>query len=87
MKLAVEELADLWREDESGEYIQVNEDCAYYVAHGRVMERIQKAYGNIWAGIRQWSKDNSIWLNIWSISDHGNVTLHDDRGHELGGLV
>jgi len=35
------ELAELWREDQAGEYIQINDDeSAYYIAHGRAIERI-----------------------------------------------
>jgi hypothetical protein len=36
-----EELAELWREDQAGEYIQINpDDSAYYIAHRRAIEQI-----------------------------------------------
>lgn len=40
-ELPAEELAEIWRDDKDGEYVQINDDgSAYYVAHGRAMEQI-----------------------------------------------
>jgi hypothetical protein len=40
------ELAELWREDQAGEYIQINDDeSAYYIAHGRAIEQIAPPQG------------------------------------------
>ena len=85
---SAEELEQIWQEDKAGEYIQINDNgTAFYVAHGRAMEQIQPQYGNLWAGIRAWMKAKNFSPNIWSVNDHGNVTLHSQTGKSLGGLV
>jgi hypothetical protein len=87
--MTTEELAETWRDDQSGEYIQLQEyeKRAVYIAHGRFMERIEPKYGDIWAGIRAWCKAKQFWPNIWSVNDHGNVELYSHNGTPLGGLV
>lgn len=81
-------IADLWNEDKDGEYVQINDDgTVVYVAHGRVMERIQVERENPYPGINAWMEAKSFFPNIWSVNDHGNVTLHDGQGNDLGGVV
>ena len=83
-----EDIAEIWRDDQDGEYVQIGaDDVARYVAHGRVMEIIPPVGDDVFAGIREWMKEKEFWPNIWSVSDHGNVTLHDQNGADLGGLV
>lgn len=88
-KLSHEEVVDAWENDKNGEYIQIDPDSnsAAYVAHGRVMEKIPTQYGNIWSGISEWMNTKGYYPNIWSVNDHGNVTLWNRSGKSLGGLV
>jgi hypothetical protein len=40
-RLSAEELAETWREDKDGEYVQINDDgAAHYIAHGTAIEKI-----------------------------------------------
>lgn len=40
-QLSTEELAETWREDQHGEYVQINDDGqAHYIAHGTPIEKI-----------------------------------------------
>lgn len=34
-----------------------------------------------WEAVRQWKEKNQYWPNTWFISDHGNVSLVDDKGN------
>lgn len=86
-ELPHEEVATAWEEDKNGEYIQVGDNKAAYIAHGSVMEQIPAVYGNIWTGIQHWMKTKGFYPNIWSVNDHGNVSMYDRRGNYLGGLV
>ena len=87
-KLGADKLLAMWEEDKDGEYVMVNDDgSAHYVAHDTVMEDIPKVNGETFVGIREWMNKNSFWPNIWSVNDHGNVTLRGHKGQDLGGLV
>lgn len=87
-KLSTEELQEIWKDDADGEYVQINDDGqAHYIAHGCCMEEIQPAYGNLFAGIRQWMKAKGYYPNIWSVNERGNVEMMDWHGNGLGGLV
>ena len=87
-RLPAEELAATWEDDRDGEYVQIDDDGdAVYVAHGKAMEHIPKASGDTFADIRAWMDKKRFWPNIWSVNDHGNVTLHGPDGQDLGGLV
>jgi len=88
-QMSHEDIAAAWEDDKDGEYITVlpDENRAYYVAHGKVMEEIPVRYGNIWSGINVWMNAKGFYPNIWSTNDHGNLTLHNKRGDSLGGLV
>lgn len=81
-------LEDTWNEDKNGEYIQINDDgSVVYVAHGSVMETIPVDLDDQFAGIRAWMEAKQFYPNIWQTNDHGNVTLFDSQGNDLGGLV
>jgi len=81
-------IAEIWAEDKEGEYVQINDDgSVVYVAHGRAMETIPVDAENPYPGINAWMEAKSFFPNIWSVNDHGNVTLHDAQGNDLGGLV
>lgn len=83
-----EELAEIWQDDKSGEYIQINPDeTVFFIAHGRAMEKIEPKYGDIFAGIRAWQDAKQYFPNIWQVNDHGNVELFSNNGKALGGLV
>ena len=88
-EMSAEEVAQIWREDENGEYVCVlpDENRAYYCAHKTAMEEIPVRYGNIWAGIRVWMDAKGYYPNIWSANDHGNLTLWGKNGRPLGALV
>jgi len=81
-------VADLWNEDKDGEYVQINDDgSVVYVAHGSAMETIPVEPENPYPGINAWMEAKGFFPNIWSVNDHGNVTLHDGQGNDLGGVV
>jgi hypothetical protein len=86
-ELPFDEIVEYWNDDKDGEYIQVDGNEAAFIAHGRVVEKIGKNYGNIFAGIRAWCEEHQYWPNVWSVNDHGNVSLYDKRGNYLGGIV
>ena len=88
-KLSVEELAEIWQDDKDSEYVQINDDgSAVYVVHGSTMEDIADAEDeDVFGTISAWMNRKKFWPNIWSVNDHGNVTLHDKNGNDLGGLV
>jgi nucleoid DNA-binding protein len=85
-----EDIASAWREDQSGEYVQINpDDSVWYVAHGRAKEQIvPKGTGQQkFPIIKNWMEKNHIFFNIWGVNDHGNVELYNRRGQALGGLA
>lgn len=88
-KLTADQLAEIWEDCQAGEYIGLDEsrEFAYYIAHGIRGERIEAIRGSIWLGIRDWAKQNGIFLNIWSVNERGNATLWNSRGRSLGGIV
>jgi len=88
-KLSTEDLAEMWREDEEGEYVAVNDNGeAFHIAHGSRMEQIQPMYGNLFAGIRAWMAKRQYWPNVWQINERGNLELlNSSTGKSLGGLV
>lgn len=94
-QLPHEEVVETWNDDKHGEYVQINDDGSVVeVAHGCAMKAILTAdVANSmpdfqkWAAIRAWMEESQYWPNIWSVNDHGNVTLHDKDGNVLGGIV
>ena len=88
-KMSHEEVVAAWEDDKNGEYVCVmpDENKAYYVAHGVGMEEIPSRSDDIWSGINVWMSAKGFFPNIWSTNDHGNQTLWDKRGNDLGGLV
>ena len=34
-----------------------------------------------WEAVRKWKEDNNFYPNTWFVSDHGNISLVDDRGN------
>lgn len=87
-ELSADEIAEYWAADQDGEYIQVNDNgTAAFVSGGRVRKTIQAIEGDIFAGINAWMEDEGFYPNIYSISDHGNVSMYDGTGNYLGGIV
>ena len=84
-----EEVVQTWEDDKDGEYILVSSDdrTANYIAHGVQSGVIEPKFGSIWTGIRQWMKSHNFYPNIWSINDHGNLSLWNKNGRYLGGIV
>lgn len=94
-KLSTKKLAEAWRDDEHGEFIQINPDGSVVeTASGRAHKVIltkQQAndltHAEVFAAIRDHMQEEGFFPNIWSVNDHGNVTLYDGDGNDLGGLV
>lgn len=90
-RLSTEELAEIYQEDKDGEFIAIDvDDTVSYVAHGKRMETIAPkgtGHDEAFAAIRAWMDAHKFWPSIWSVNDHGNVTLYDAQGNDLGGLV
>jgi hypothetical protein len=90
-KYSTEQLAQIWSDDEGGEYIQINDNGAvHYIAHGKAMEQIvPPKTASSWAFrmIRTWFKNKGISLNIWHVNERGNLELYSPSGTALGGLV
>jgi len=84
-------IAQMWHDDQQGEYVQIDDDgSAHFVAHGRAMEQIAPRgtdSDEVFALIKDWTDRSQYWPNIWQVNDHGNVTLYDCNGNDLGGLV
>ena len=87
-----------WINDHSsGEYIQISEDgMSAMTVYNRtvVVEIIPDENSNpdnfhdlLFHAIRDYFRTNNVSYNIWSVNDHGNVTLYDPNGNAIGGLV
>lgn len=87
--ISLGDLQSAWREDQSGEYVQINpDDSVWYIAHGRAREQIApKGERNPFPKIGIWMQRGGVILNIWKVNDHGNVELMSRSGKELGGLA
>lgn len=83
------DLASAWREDNDGEYVQVNpDDSVWYVAHRTPRQQIApKGTRNPFPIIARWMSRGGVILNIWRINDHGNIELMSRSGKPLGGLT
>jgi hypothetical protein len=90
-KYSTEQLAQIWSEDEDGEWIQIDDKgSVHYIAHGKAMEQIAPPKtAATWAFrlIRTWFKNKGISLNIWHVNERGNLELYSPSGTALGGLV
>lgn len=87
--ISLGDLQSAWREDQSGEYVQINpDDSVWYIAHGRAREQIApKGERNPFPKIGIWMQRGGVILNIWKVNDHGNIELMSRSGKELGGLA
>jgi len=90
-QLFVEELLEIWNDDRRGDYVQINDDGSVVEISGGcfvgTILRPGPVTDETFKLIRAWMEGNKFWPNIWSCNDHGNVTLHDEKGNDLGGLV
>jgi hypothetical protein len=89
-ELEVEELQEVWSDDQNGEYIQINSnDEVWYVSGGVGKEMIPTGNSDDepWTSIRVWMDEEGWYPNIWMVNDHGNVSLYSSDGEYLGGLV
>lgn len=86
-KLTHEEIVETWDNDSNGEYVQVSDGTAYYIAHGCRCETIPDHPEGVWTAIAEWMKASQYWPNIWEVNERGNVELCDTAGNYLGGLV
>lgn len=87
-ELSVEELQETWESNK--EDIIVNENGNAYYA-GKKICGPNKDYGTDFKAIKAWMDDNNYWPNIWTVNDHGNISLYsvNNNGVETyhGGLV
>ena len=89
-ELPFEQVFEAWENDKDGDYISVlpDENRAYYCDGGSsLIEIYPPKNGNIWAGIRAWQEKEGYFPNIWFANDHGNLSLYDNKGNYLGGIV
>ena len=83
------DLLSAWREDNDGEYVQINPDDSVWLVRRRKpsTQVAPKGTPNPFPIIAKWMTSGGVVLNIWKVNDHGNVELMSRTGRELGGLT
>lgn len=86
--IPIQDLISAWREDASGEYVQINpDDSVWYMSHGRPREQLSpKGTHNPFPRIAKWMSDGGVILNIWKVKTPGQAELVSRKGQPLGTL-
>ena len=85
--MQAQNIGELWKEDQNGQYIGTDDTEAMFISNGVRKSNIVPVNGDIWAGIRAWMEINSFYPNIWTVNERGNIMLRGDHGEDLGGIV